>query len=120
METTRRFNPIEMASQITLGEYGGVKGLAYYGFRLATLNPEQLKEYFELKRQEAEFKSKFGDFQYRDLLKQRRKQPGTVFSISAPQPAEYKRVMDRIKELEKIMDEKVPVNKKEFVKQLYL
>ena len=96
-------------------EYGGPEGLVYYGLRLASLTPEQRTEYFRLKKEELRLCSKMTNLKTENILEIDSDPP-----IPPDLEVQYFKVRSRIKELEIIMDEKVDVTKKEFLKRLYL
>jgi len=115
MERSRTITVDEGYLKIILERYGGPEGLVYFGFRLSTLTPEQRTEYFRLKEEELRIKGKKDtDSLMKLILKDDSlKIPTTV--------KEYREILqNQIKQLEKIMDEKTRINKKEFIEQLYL
>jgi len=114
MERPKWISLEEFHNKHALLEYGGPEGLVYHGLRLASLTPEQRIEYFGLKREESDLDVKIGD-----------KESEAIFKDSSPKipgnlNTRYKQVQRRLKELEKIMDEKVPITKGDFFKELYL
>jgi hypothetical protein len=114
MERSTFVSPKEVVLRAILQEYGGIEGLVYHGFRLTSLTPEQRTEYFRLKREETELYSKIMGFKTEAELE--KSKPEIPVDIEG----RYIQVQAKIKEIEEIMDKKVPISKEDFLKELYL
>jgi len=103
--------------QGAISKYGGIDGLAYQCLRLGSLKKSQIRTYFSLIRQQSKIKSEY-DIKI-DPTAPHLVMRDNLITLPKNIREQYEKNRKKLEELEKLMDEKVPMTADEFHKKLF-